>query len=494
MDTWRERARSGITPIVVRPGMRIELLSGRELERVHQATLTVLGQSGVRFPYERGLKIFAEAGAKVDFESKIVRIPADLLMRSLANAPRTIAMASRGPEDLDLYLDGTRSYCGTEGTGLAVVDLETRKRRPSTKRDVAMMAQICDYLPSIGFYWPMVSARDVPPGVISLHELEASFTHTEKHVHIISCTEAKTAGYAVEMARAVAGDSESLRKRPPLSLLVCATSPLTQDKGSLEAALRFAEAGLPVCFCTMPVVGSTGPGSMAGTMIMGNAEILSALCLIQLVYPGAPVCYAFFHDMINPFTGQCWASAPQKAGFHTAVVQLGHYYNLPVMSGYGGTDARKPESWQTGKDNAIDALFSFLTGPDLMPSLGLLEAYTLLYPEKILLDTEIFNSVKTMTEGVRIDEGALALDEIMAVGPGGHFLDRDYTCENLRKLWQPGVANQWSPQAGGFLDPQEAAIEKIRWILANHHPNPLEEKVEKELARIIRTAERELLG
>ena len=300
MNTYEKKTTSRAEAIEVNPQMKIRVLDKRSLEKIHEATLAILEKTGVKFPSEKTLRVFSEAGAKVDPRSQIVKFPRDLLMKSIANAPRSFTMASRSLEDLDLHLDGTKTYYGTDGTGLTVVDLDDRTRRASTKKDVAMMALVSDYLSSIAFYWPIVSAGDSPPQVTPLHELEASFLNTEKHVHIISCTEPRTARYAVEMATVVTDDV--IRRRPPLSLLVCATSPLTQDKGSLEAALIFAEAGLPVAFCAMPVVGSTGPASIAGTMAMGNAEILSALCLIQLVHPGAPVCYALFHDMINPMT------------------------------------------------------------------------------------------------------------------------------------------------------------------------------------------------
>jgi trimethylamine--corrinoid protein Co-methyltransferase len=483
-----------IDPISVNPGMRISVLTDRDIETIHQATLTILEKTGVRFPSERALRAFADTGAEVDFNNHTVRIPPDLLMKTIAIAPRAFTMASRGDPGLDLLLDGTKTYVGTDGTGTTTVDFETRKRRASTKRDVAMMALISDYLPSISFYWPMVSAQDVPPPVRPLHELEASFTNTEKHIHIISCIEPKTARYGIEMATLIAGGSEPAKRRPPLSLLVCATSPLTQHEGSLDTALAFAEAGLPVLFCAMPIVGSTGPASMAGTMVMGNAEILSGLCLIQILYPRAPVCYVLFHDLLNPLTGECWTSGPQGSVFQAGSVELGHYYNLPVMSGYGGTDAHEPETWQAGKDYAVDALFSFLTGPELMVPSGLLETATLLHPEKMLFDNETLNSVKAMTKGLRVDSETGAIDEIMDVGPGGHFLDRDFTCKNLRELWQPGIAHQWSPQRGDFRDPREAAVEKVKWILENHQPPPLDEKVKIELEKLLKTAGRELVS
>jgi trimethylamine--corrinoid protein Co-methyltransferase len=186
-----------IRPIKIKPEMRIKTLNDENLEKIHQATLAVLKETGVRFPSEKALHIFAQAGANVDFKTQTVKIQPDLLMKALAKAPAKFVMGSRGNQDLDVILDGARIYCGTTGTGTTTVDLESRKQRASTKEDIAMMALISDYLSSVSFYWPMVAARDCPPEIIALHELEASFTHTQKHVQIVSCVEEKTAQFAV---------------------------------------------------------------------------------------------------------------------------------------------------------------------------------------------------------------------------------------------------------------------------------------------------------
>ena len=129
-----------ISPIMIKPEMKIKTLSDQVLEKIQAATLVVLQKIGVRFPCERALKIFAEAGAEVDFKTEIVRIQPDLLMKTLAKAPAEFVMGSRGSQELDVNLDGTQIYCGTVGTGTATVDLKTRERRPSVKEDVAMMA------------------------------------------------------------------------------------------------------------------------------------------------------------------------------------------------------------------------------------------------------------------------------------------------------------------------------------------------------------------
>jgi len=482
-----------ITPIKVKPEMRIKILSDEDVEKIHQATLNVLEEVGVKFPSEKALKIFAEAGAKVDFKSQIVKIPSDLLMNSLSKAPRSYIFASREDRNLDLYFDGTKTYFGTDGTGTATIDLETRQRRTSTKKDVEMMAIISDYLSSISFYCALVSAQDVPSKVIPLHELEAGFVNTEKHIQTETTEDERVARYAVEMAKTIAGGSEALKKRPVLDCFVCTIAPLRQDKGGIESALVFAEAGIPVGFMAMPSLGITAPASMASAMVIGNAEIISAMCLIQIAYPGAPVYYSFIPGVGNPYTGGFVLGAPQKTVLNAAGIQVGHYYNVPVMSGaFGATDAHEPDSWQAGMEVSRGPLSVCLTGADFSVGLGLLEAYTLLYPEKILFDNEIFNVVKTVTEGVKVDAETLALDEIAAVGPGGHFLGREYTRKKLRELWQPGILHQWSPEKRGFLEPQEAAIEKVKWILKNHKPKPLDDKVKEELKRILKAAEKEL--
>jgi trimethylamine--corrinoid protein Co-methyltransferase len=481
-----------ILPLEIKPEMRIRVLNESELENIQRASLTILEKTGIKFYSEKALRIFAEGGAQVDFANKVVRISPELVNSCLAKAPRSFVMASRTSADLDLLLDGTKIYYGTDGVGINTIDFQTRKERFSKKDDVAMMALISDYLPSVSFYWPLVSAQDVSPSTIPLHELDASFNNTEKHIHIVSCVNEKTAQYCVEMAKAVAGGTEAVRERPPLSLLVCTSSPLCQDAGAIESALVFAKVGLPVGIMAMPAMGMTCPASIAGTLVVGNAEVLSAVCLLQMAFPGCPVYYALSAEMMNPHTGKCLGGAFQKPLLNVGRVHLGHHNNLPVMAYYGSTASRKID-WRAGKENTIDALLLCLSGPELFPALGLLDTYTLLYPEKILFDNEIFESLRVITEGICVDEEAIGLDEIMGVGPGGHFLSRDYTRKNLREIWRPGIVHQWSSQLKDFRDPQEAAIAKIKWILKNHVPVPLDNKLKEELKAIIRAAEAEFL-
>jgi len=483
---------TGIKPIVLNDDMRIKTLTGQDLNMLHDATLTVLGETGVRFPSKKALRIFADTGANVDFNTGIVKIPPDLLMGALGKAPKSIRLGSRGGEALDLILDGRHSYCGTTGTGTVTVDLETGIERSSTKADTAMMARAADYLSSICLYWPMEAPLDKPYELLPLHEMEASFANTQKHVITASCVSESSARAAVEMARAVAGSTRQMKACPPLSSIISPISPLNNDTEAIDAALIFAEAGLPVGFATMPVMGSTGPASIAGTLVLGNAEILSAACLVQLAFPGAPLTYPLFSGVMNPSTGDCVVTKRNQFLFYAAMTQLGHFYNLPVMSTFGGSDIKNPACWQVGKDEAIDTFYICAMGPDLLPCVGMMGAYTHLVPEKLIMDDDIIQSVLGMTDGVPVNRETLNVEEIARVGSGGHFLDTEYTLKNMRELWNPGICHKWSSTTGTFADPCDTAREKLKWILSNHEPVPLNPACRETLRQIIKTAEKAL--
>jgi len=182
----------------------------------------------------------------------------------MSTAPRSFVLAGR-EERFDLLLDGSCSYLATDGTGVHVIDPETRQMRASRKEDVAMMARVCDALPLIGFYWPMVSAQDYGP-TAPLHQCHAALTNTLKHVRggmtvPPELAPFELAPFVVEMATAVAGSAEALRQRPPICANFCTIAPLAQDGHSLENALTYAQAGIPISFMAMPTMGSTAPAT-----------------------------------------------------------------------------------------------------------------------------------------------------------------------------------------------------------------------------------------
>jgi trimethylamine--corrinoid protein Co-methyltransferase len=477
-----------LQPIV--PAYRLRILSDEQLERFRSATLEILEEVGVHCPSQRALDIYAEHGAQVDLESQIAKLPPDLVLDAMSHAPRFYTMGARLPA-YDLRLDGTATYCATDGCGTKTVDLETRQRRPSRKDDVAKMARVADYLSSLGFYWPIVSAQDYP-ATAPLHEIDASFNNTVKHVQTETVMDGSMARYAVEMARVVAGDEAGLRQRPVLSLLVCTIAPLAQDDGGMESALVFAEAGLPVGFMSMANTGSTAPATVAGTVAVADAEIVAAMALIQMAYPGAPVYHSLMPGMMHPRTGAYLGTAWEAELFYPVGVELAHMWGVPTLAGIFGTDADRT-GWQQAADSAAVLLLCALCGAETGSGMGLLEGCTVLCPETVILDTDIYHRVRIDAAGIDTSREALALDVIKTVGPRGHFLRQKHTRNQMRRRRFSELVNQPGPD-GGYRDPIELAREKVAWILENHHPQPLEETQRAELTRILQAAERELGG
>ena len=481
---------SGETPQLqpIAPGYHVRILSDDQLEQLKSATLEILEEVGVHCPSEKALAIYAEHGAQVDSESQVVKLPPDVVLEAMSHAPRFYTMGARSKAH-DLRLDGTAMYCATDGCGIETIDFETRQRRSSAKEDVAKMARVADYLSSVGFYWPIVSAQDYP-AIAPLHEVDASLRNTVKHVQTETVMDERMACYAVEMARVIAGDETTMRQRPPLSSLVCTIAPLAQDEGGTESALVFAEAGLPVGFMSMANTGSTAPATIAGTVVAGDAEIVAAMVLIQMAYPGAPVYYSLMPGVMHPRTGAYLGTTWEAELFYPVGVELAHMWGVPTLAGIFGTDALEP-GWQSAGEAATALLLCALCGAEMGSGMGLIESCTLLYPEALVLDTDIYHRVRFDAAGLDTSREALSLDVIKAVGPRGHFLRQRHTRDHMRKrqlsdlTTQPGATER-------FRNPVEVAREKTDWILENHHPEPLEEAQQAELTRILQAAGREL--
>jgi trimethylamine--corrinoid protein Co-methyltransferase len=328
----------------IQPRFRVDVLNTDQVAEIRSATLHILETVGVHFPSDRALRIFAKHGAQVDAESQIVRLPPTLVHKAMSHAPRTYNLGGRA-EGTDLTLDGKVSYFSTDGCGTETIDLDTGEHRGSRKDDVAMMAHVADYLSSISFYWPIVSAQDYGQAA-PLHELDASFNNTVKHIQSATIIGEKLAHYSLRMAEVIAGGSDEMRTRPPLSSLVCTIAPLGQDKEGIEGAMVFAEAGVPVGFMSMPNIGSTSPATMGGALVIGNAEVVSAMVLMQLVAPGAPVFHSLMASVMDPRSGDYIASMSEKYLCNAAAVQLAHDWGVPSLAGVFGVDSPEPASWQ----------------------------------------------------------------------------------------------------------------------------------------------------
>jgi len=472
-----------------KPG--ISFLSEDDMKAIHNASLEVLEKTGVKVMSDKVLDVLKRCGAKVDYgekhatihgnlvEEALKRAPGNLVEEALKRAPKTITYAARNPK-YDFVLNKQEPHFCVEGMPPFVLDAETGKRRNSTTEDVASFSVVADYLDHVDLIWPAVVTTEVPGPMQCLTEFITAARHTAKHVEH-EALNARDAQYQIEIASAIVGGREELKKRPIISAVACTISPLTYDGGISEGAMEYGEAGIPVVVMPMPMVGATGPATLAGAMVVNNAEFLGNLVILEFANPGAPVVYSAGVGTVDFKTGSEIVS-PEGSLMHLGLSQLTHYYSKLLDT-------------QAGYERARTILTHILTAPDIALGLGGLERALLMSQEVLVIDNEIIDYALKFMQGFEVNDETLAVDVINRVGPGGIFLGEKHTLEHFRERWMSRLSDidsfeTW--QKKGSKSIGEVAREKVKEILATHKPETIPENVEKEISRILRRAEAEL--
>jgi trimethylamine--corrinoid protein Co-methyltransferase len=475
---------------ITNPKLRLEILTPQEVKKIHDATLWIIEKVGVRFPSQRALEIWSAHGAEVDHARMVVRAKGELIEKALKTCPPAYSLAARDPQQ-DLPLDGNHVFVGTDGCGVEVIDIQTGERRVSRLQDVRDIARIADATEQVGFHWVPVSAQDVPPETRGLHEIKAIWENSSKHVQTESVYNEREARAAVEMAALIAGGKEQLRKRPVLSLMQCSAPPLGHDGGSMDAALVGAEYGLPTGFMTMAANLTTGPATLAGNLAVGNAEVISGTALLQLAFPGAPVFYAAAQTASDLRTGSYTGGGPEDFLYGAATNVLSDYYNIPLSMGSFATGAKEP-NWQAGIENSLSTFMASIVMSDMLLGVGFLHGSRIWSYAEMMMDCEIFSIIQKTMQGIVVDDETLALDTIAAVGPGGNFLKQKHTLKHMRDVFLPQFMdrrpfNEWEARQD---DARDWALAKARTTLEKHQPDPLDEKISAEMAKIISALEK----
>jgi len=465
----------------------LQVLSQDEKAQVHERTLKILAETGVRVETAKGRQYLKNAGADVDENTKIVKFPRALVEESLRLAPKKFSLGARRP-GWDLPMNSGDCTLMPDGEGITIIDRKTGEHRPSTYNDWLESTRLTDAIDEIGVYWAMAEPGDVQdtiPGVIS--HWRTMFSNFSKHIQDSSST-AEGSRWLLEVLQAIFGDKETIRKKHPYSFLVCPQSPLIIEEKHTDAYLALAGWDIPIAVMPMPLMGGTGPGSMLSMTILGNCEVLAMLCLVQAAAPGTPFIYAPAQSMMNPRTGMLSSGAIENGLLGSALIEIARYYELPVEGSGGGTDTHAP-GIQATLERAMNAMLPTLSWPDLMIGAGLLGGSMILSLEQLVIDAEMFRMNKQAHRGIGANENTWLDDVIQSVGPGGNFLGEKSTASNMRSgewlfphLGVHEPLNSW--ELSGKKDILEEAREKVDFLLSTHEPLPLGDDIEKELDKI----------
>jgi len=468
----------------------LNLLSKDELDKIHNASLEILENPGLIIPSKQALKILEGAGANVNHKESAVTIPSHIVEEALRIAPKIVRYCARNPK-YDILLEKKRTYFTTDAAGIYIRDIETGQRRSSTSEDLVQWARIMDSLSEIHVLWPSITPTELPDHLQRINALVTSLNNTEKHIEQ-QAFNAREARYEIEIAATVVGGKEELRKRPIISAVQCPIAPLKFERNSIEAAIEFAKAGIPVTPLSMPLAGQTGPATLSGTLAVTSAEILGSLIIFEFANPRAPVLFGACPGNIDFRTGSMVIS-PEYGLVNVGLAQLARYYDLPSVV-CGGSSSSKVVDAQAVYERVLTLTPVILARPDLVAGMGGLEDAKTMAPELLVIDNEILEGILRLVQGFDVSDETIALDVIRKVGPGGHYLTQRHTVNHIKDHWIPEISDRkaydaWSK--AGAKDVTAVAKEKVKEILATHELEPIPKDILKEISQIVKRYEEE---
>lgn len=449
--------------------------------RVHEATCTLLRETGVEVRHPAALELLRQAGAGV--ADTRARLPRELIDRALASAPRTWLLKGRAPDgSLDRELADGRTWYGTGPDCLYVADPRQGRRR-ARLADVEAYAALCEQLPNIDFVMSMGLPEDADPERVDLVQLAAMLAGTRKPIVVSSPFGGAPLRVMAEMA-AACGPAGSL------ACLTMSSPPLQLDETCLDKLIACGQLEVPAILAPAPSAGSTAPASIPAVVLVANTEVLAGLVVHQLAHAGAPFLYGAGVGVLNMRTMVEAYRAPGVALGNQACVDLARWYGLPSWA-YAGDSDSKVFDEQAAAEDAMGAILGELCRATLLHDVGYLESGLQSSYEALVLGDELIGYARAFGEELPADDEALALDEIMLAGPGGNHLGRPLTRARYRHFRQSGLFDQslydrWRTEGATTL--KERVAERTRQLLESPPTFTLDVATRRRLGDLVAQA------
>ncbi len=436
------------------------------------------------------------AGAEVDHDTKIVRFPRSLVEEKLKKVPRTVTYHGRTPEfDFTVAADGD-IYSRVPGGATNYIDLTTGENRRACLADWAEFARLVDALPNIHSV-ATLHCGDVPLATADIHSMRTLLENQRKCI-VHNAFSIRNQGYLLELAIAVTGSREALAKRPLFHHMLSPISPLFLNEDDTAQLLLACDYGIPTDIPIMPTTGTTAPITLAGTLVLANAEYLGTMTLAETYKPGHVMPYFTDPVVADMRTAAPLFAAPEVGLLVAAIAQLGSEFYGLAPEGIGlPADGYIPE--QTLFHKAQNAIFQCMAGGKLIIGAGSISGVMALSPAQLVIDDEIMHIARRWVNGIRVDDDTLAVDVIHRVGPRGHFITDDHTLAHLRtgelistRVFDRDRFEAWQEKGSKTLT--DKAREKGLALLSKHQVPALPDEVLRELAAIVKRADAELAG
>ena len=487
------------------PKHMMTLLLQSSLNRIYEASLTILQNTGMRIADDRFLGALAEKGAEVHYGTKVVKFPENLLRETTAQIARESEAACENPPDDSGNARPKWGWGG--GPALYYLDCDQGQIREGTAQDALTIIHLADALPEISNvsstmlnYSADLDGSPFPPQLYTLKSTALTAKNTPKVAYAENIYTVKELKYLIEVGLVVHdGNMASLKRQPTFSECKAVISPLRLEPDAADILYYLAQNEFRCLVASMPIAGATAPITLAGVVAQANAEVLGAWTAIKAVNPRTPCGHVTFLGVMDMRESALVYGVPEALLMNVAFEQLSScfYRTTPVVQSLY-IDAKLP-NYQSAFERGLSYFCQSAFGNNYGATFGFGNRSQILCGELALMDLELTRWIDRYQQGFRIDEQTLAVDIIDSVGIGGSFLAADHTAKNFRREhWISALFDRGSsPEVclGSFMtnDMLKQAGRELKKILKQHQPYQLDHYKAQEIDHIVKQAESDLV-
>ncbi|HSB06479.1 MAG TPA: trimethylamine methyltransferase family protein, partial [Thermodesulfobacteriota bacterium] len=463
-------------------------MTSSDIEKIHEASLSVLGRIGVAFHSPMALEIFRRHGFKT--EEKVVRFSTKEVENALGSAPSQFTLFARNPEKNLSIGGGDTAFAPGYGAPDLITDRLTRRR--ATLADYVnfcRLAHTSDIVNVTGFL--SVDPSDLPPQNYHLDMLYNNLILSDQPF-IGSPLSGQTAQDAVNMA----GIAFGRRDLPVMASIINSLQPLQFSAEMTESMIVFARHNQPIIVMGGGMMGATAPLRLSGLLCIQNAVVLAGITLAQLVRPGCPVIYGVGGSPMDMQTGAYYTGGPELSRAIRIGVAIAKHYNLPCRGGGALTDSHQMD-FQAGAQSAF-CIGQTLAGhlDFIIHSCGMLSSYMAMSYEKFIADEDLWRHALYLEKPLDLTDLDQEVEAIREAGVGGQFMTQERTVKFCRtELFRSPLMNRlpfekWETVKNRTL--MEKASSLVRERLECYQPPPIEKDIMKGLSDYVRARKKEI--
>ncbi len=479
------------------PCKPMQIVSDDQLESIHQASLKILRDIGIRVESDVALAYLKDARADVDAATGQVRFDPELIEALTTGLPSEITVHARNPEKT-VTIGGNSIVFATVSGPSFVTDLD-RGRRAGTKADMEDFVKLAGMLNVFHHEGGSgLEPLDLPPETRHLDMMYAQITLTDKGWQPGWMNTGRRARDCIEMAKiALQTDDEGLKRRPAIVGGINTNTPLLLDAGQADGMREFALAGQPVHITPFTLAGAMAPATVAGAVTLQNAEALGVIALTQAAAPGSPTFYGNFTSNVDMRSGSPAFGTPEYAQAVIISGQLARRYKLPLRSSSTTASACVDLQATYESDMSVNACIQAHANY-VMHAGGWLEGGLTCSFEKLILDAELLQLQSALLDPVIVNEEEIGLDAIAEVGAGGHFFGATHTLDRYRNAFYVPILSDWRNFETWRDDGSRTAVQRANsiWkqLLRDYEKPPIDPGVEEQLQEYMAKRKKEIMS